>query len=214
MDGCTATAVWSSSPSSSRGTSPDTRGSRSSSWETGDLITTLAGIKAAKGLGDRLTLTGRRPVGEIADFIVASDVCLLPSMPSKAMRYVVPSKVDEYLEGGRPVISTPLEGMLTEFRDMTGIIRVHLARRTSGLAWNRVRRQGRGARRMCSLSYHRVCAAHAARREDCGKRATGFVSEPFSRMQPLDTVPGVAPAPERSAARFLSNHPHERQCPS
>ncbi len=88
----------------------------------GDLSTTLAEIKSAKGLGDSLILTGRRPVREIVDFIVASDVCLLPSIPSKAMRYVVPSKVDEYLEVGRPVISTPLEGMLAEFRDMTGII--------------------------------------------------------------------------------------------
>ena len=130
----------------------------------GDLSTTLAGIKAAKGLGDRLTLTGRRPVGEIADFIVASDVCLLPSMPSKAMRYVVPSKVDEYLEGGRPVISTPLEGMLTEFRDMTGIIWVDGA----ADVLPRLDRLLSGPRSsedvLAELS--RACAAYVARRED------------------------------------------------
>lgn len=88
----------------------------------GDLSATLEEIKLAHGLGNRLTLVGRRPVAEIADFIVASDVCLLPSIPSKAMRYVVPSKVDEYLEFGRPVISTPLEGMRSEFRNVAGIV--------------------------------------------------------------------------------------------
>jgi glycosyltransferase involved in cell wall biosynthesis len=88
----------------------------------GDLSAVLEQIRSANGLGDRLVLTGRRPVEEMADFIDASDVCLLPSKPSKAMQYVVPSKVDEYLEFGKPVVSTLLEGMQAEFRDVAGMV--------------------------------------------------------------------------------------------
>jgi hypothetical protein len=38
------------------------------------------------------------------------------------MRFVVPTKVDEYLELGRPVVASRLEGMMAEFQDMPGII--------------------------------------------------------------------------------------------
>jgi glycosyltransferase involved in cell wall biosynthesis len=88
----------------------------------GDLSSTLEEIRSASGLEHRLILTGRRPVGEMTDFIAASDVCLLPSLPSAATRYIVPTKVDEYLELGRPVVATSLEGMRSEYRDVPGII--------------------------------------------------------------------------------------------
>ena len=89
---------------------------------SGDLAPELARIKARMGLGDRLILTGRRPVEEMPGFIAAADVCLLPSLPDPAMRFVVPTKVDEYLELGRPVVVSRLEGMMAEFQDMPGII--------------------------------------------------------------------------------------------
>lgn len=88
----------------------------------GDLAPELERIQRTRGLGDRLILTGRRPVGEMPGFIAASDVCLLPSTPDAAMQYVVPTKVDEYLELGRPVVASRLEGMRAEFGDMPGII--------------------------------------------------------------------------------------------
>jgi glycosyltransferase involved in cell wall biosynthesis len=88
----------------------------------GDLAGPLARIRDETGLGDRLILTGRRPVSEMAHFVAGADVCLLPSTQSAAMRYIVPTKVDEYLELARPVMSSRLEGMLAEFRDMAGII--------------------------------------------------------------------------------------------
>jgi glycosyltransferase involved in cell wall biosynthesis len=88
----------------------------------GDLAPELERIKRTMGLGDRLILTGRRPFEEMPGFIAASDVCLLPSTPDAAMRFVVPTKVDEYLESGRPVVSSRLEGMMAEFQDMPGII--------------------------------------------------------------------------------------------
>jgi glycosyltransferase involved in cell wall biosynthesis len=130
----------------------------------GDLSSTLEDIRSANGLGDRLILTGRRPVGEMADFIAASDVCLLPSLPSDATRYIVPTKVDEYLELGRPVVATSLEGMRSEFRDVAGIIWVdrpadvlpRLAELLSG--------PKPPAEVLADLS--RACAEYAATRDD------------------------------------------------
>jgi glycosyltransferase involved in cell wall biosynthesis len=88
----------------------------------GDLSSTLEDIRTANGLGDHIIMTGRRPVEEMTEFIAASDVCLLPSLPTDATRYIVPTKVDEYLELGRPVVATALEGMRTEYGDAAGII--------------------------------------------------------------------------------------------
>jgi glycosyltransferase involved in cell wall biosynthesis len=88
----------------------------------GDLSSNLEDIRSANGLEDRLILTGRRPVEEMSAFIVASDVCLLPSLPTDATRFIVPTKVDEYLELGRPVVATSLEGMRAEYADVKGII--------------------------------------------------------------------------------------------
>ena len=89
---------------------------------TGDVAEDLERIRREAGLGDRLILTGRRPVEEMPRYISAADVCLLASTPDPAMRYVVPTKVDEYLELGRPVVATRLEGMRAQFGDMAGII--------------------------------------------------------------------------------------------
>ncbi len=88
----------------------------------GDLSATLHEIKATHGLGNRLILTGRRPAAEMPAFIAAADLCLLTSTPDRAMRYIVPSKVDAYLELGKPVVSTRLEGMVAELRDVGGIV--------------------------------------------------------------------------------------------
>ena len=89
---------------------------------SGDVAEDLQRIKEDAGLGDRLILTGRRPVEEMPNYISAADACLLASTPDPAMRFVVPTKVDEYLELGRPVIATRLEGMRAQFGDMAGII--------------------------------------------------------------------------------------------
>jgi glycosyltransferase involved in cell wall biosynthesis len=80
----------------------------------GDLLEKLTAI-AGSERGDRLVVLGRRPVSEMPELISASDVGLSVSDPDAApMRLVVPAKVDEYLELGRPVVATRLPGMLSE----------------------------------------------------------------------------------------------------
>jgi len=130
----------------------------------GDLADTLEDIRSANGLSADLILTGRRPYAEIADFIAASDVCLMVSEPTAAMRYVVPMKVDEYLEFGRPVVSTPLEGMRAEFGDGGGIIWVDHPRdvlpRLAGMLSN----DEEGERVIAD--YTKAAGEYAASRED------------------------------------------------
>ena len=81
----------------------------------GDLLDELIAIAAEPERGDRVVVLGRRPVSEMPELIAACDAGLSVSDPSAApMRLVVPAKVDEYLELGRPVVATRLPGMLAE----------------------------------------------------------------------------------------------------
>lgn len=73
-------------------------------------------------LPERILMMGRRPREEMPDYLAAADVCLLPARPTKAMLYIVPTKVDEYMEAGKPVAATRLPGMVSEFGSMPGII--------------------------------------------------------------------------------------------
>jgi glycosyltransferase involved in cell wall biosynthesis len=80
----------------------------------GDLFPELKDLSQRSSRGDRLALLGKVPRVQIADLIGAADVGLCSSNQTPAMRYVVPSKVDEYLELGRPVVATRLPGLLAE----------------------------------------------------------------------------------------------------
>ena len=88
---------------------------------SGDLDAELVAIRNS-GLGDQLLLTGQRPVTEIPGYIGASDVCLLPALRTPAMEHIVPSKVGEYMELGKPIIATRLPGLEAEFGDLPGVL--------------------------------------------------------------------------------------------
>lgn len=88
----------------------------------GDLLPDLRLLAQTPGRGERVKVLGKLPVEEIPDLIAAADVGLCVSTPSPAMRYVVPSKVDEYLELGRPVLATRLPGMLAELGQVASMI--------------------------------------------------------------------------------------------
>ena len=88
----------------------------------GDLLDALRDIAARPEGGSRLVVLGKVPVTDIPDLIGAADVGLFASSPSPAMLNVVPAKVDEYLELGRPVLATPMPGMLAELGDVPSLI--------------------------------------------------------------------------------------------
>jgi glycosyltransferase involved in cell wall biosynthesis len=60
-----------------------------------------------KGL-DNVHLFGHRPHRELPNYIAQFDVCTVPYMKSAYTRTVVPTKINEYLAMGKPVIATPL----------------------------------------------------------------------------------------------------------
>lgn len=88
----------------------------------GDLLAELQRLREQYGLEDQLILTGRRPMTEMRRFIAAADACLLPAHKNETMEHIVPAKVIEYMEMGKPVISTRLPGIEAEFGDLPGIL--------------------------------------------------------------------------------------------
>lgn len=90
----------------------------------GDVHDELARRRDALGLGDRVVLTGRRPVTEMAGYLRAADVGMLSARPTATMQHIVPAKVVEYMEMGKAVVATRLPGIRAEFGDLPGILYV------------------------------------------------------------------------------------------
>jgi len=91
----------------------------------GDAYAELQRIQQKYNLQDRVILTGQRPYTEIPALIAASDICLLPAHPKeKLMQDGVPAKLYEYMALKKPVISTRLPGVVTEFGQNNGVVYV------------------------------------------------------------------------------------------
>ncbi|MBI1761016.1 MAG: glycosyltransferase family 4 protein [Acidobacteria bacterium] len=88
----------------------------------GDLLPELQRLRQTHGLEQHLILTGRRPMQEMRGYIAASDLCLLPAHRNTTMEHIVPAKVIEYMEIGRPVLATRLPGLEAEFDDLPGLL--------------------------------------------------------------------------------------------
>ena len=59
-----------------------------------------------------IELRGMRPHEELVEHILGFDVCIVPYMLSEYTATVVPTKINEYLAVGRPVVSTPMPAVL------------------------------------------------------------------------------------------------------
>jgi glycosyltransferase involved in cell wall biosynthesis len=66
-------------------------------------------------------LLGHRPHGELARYISAFDVCIVPYRRTAYTETVVPSKINEYLAMGKPVVSTDLPPV-RDFNDWHNIL--------------------------------------------------------------------------------------------
>ena len=69
-------------------------------------------------------MAGRMPFEDIPKLISSSDICLLPAYNNEIMSDIVPIKLYEYLAMHKPIISTELPGVVTEFGKNNGIIYV------------------------------------------------------------------------------------------
>lgn len=78
-------------------------------------------------------LTGQRPHAELANFIRRFDVCIVPYVNSVYTETVVPTKINEYLAMGKPVVSTDLP-TVCEFNDEHDVLLTAQANPASFLA--------------------------------------------------------------------------------
>ncbi|NRA58526.1 MAG: glycosyltransferase [Phycisphaerales bacterium] len=69
----------------------------------------VGGCSLAEGWCDlpNVKLLGQRPYGEVAAYMAASDVLIMPWNQSEWIRACNPVKLKEYLAVGRPIVSTP-----------------------------------------------------------------------------------------------------------
>lgn len=89
------------------------------SWiYVGSLQTTAGSLLAEL---PNVRLLGAQPHGELADHIRRFDVCIVPYVDSPYTRTVVPTKINEYLAVGKPVVSTALPAV-SDFNRHHGVL--------------------------------------------------------------------------------------------
>ncbi len=88
----------------------------------GDQKKQLEDIIGKYKLKNKVLMLGWQPYEEIPALISSADICLLPAHNNRVMRDIVPIKMYEYLALGKPVIATPLPGVIKEFGTNSGVI--------------------------------------------------------------------------------------------
>ena len=64
-------------------------------------------------LSDNVILTGFKPFDMMPQFINMADICINPFEVTEATREIIPGKILQYLACGKPVLATPLPGMIS-----------------------------------------------------------------------------------------------------
>src|SRR5688572_13483632 len=59
---------------------------------------------------------GPQPYSELPRFVAGWDVCLLPFVVNAQTRYMSPTKVLEYMAAEKPIVTTPVVGVLESYR--------------------------------------------------------------------------------------------------
>jgi glycosyltransferase involved in cell wall biosynthesis len=66
---------------------------------------------------------GRKDYAELPSYLGNWDVAMMPFALNASTRYISPTKTPEYLAGGRPVVSTPIQDVVTPYGEM-GLVRI------------------------------------------------------------------------------------------
>jgi len=152
---------------------------------SGELYGELQRIRSSSGLEQQVIMTGQRPVDEVGGLIEGADFGLLPAYRNETMEHLVPTKVVEYMEHGKPVVATRLPGLETEFGALPGILYIERPEETidrikalgaNGAAIRRVARQlGETSRAAIqrgddwdtvTLNFQSILRSEAAKRPD------------------------------------------------
>ena len=73
---------------------------------------TLEGIIGKLGLQKQVIITGFQPYKTVPGYVNMAEICINPFLITDTTRDIFPSKVVQYLACGKPVIATPLPGMI------------------------------------------------------------------------------------------------------
>jgi glycosyltransferase involved in cell wall biosynthesis len=172
---------------------------------SGELYEELQRLRAQSGLERQVILTGQRPVEEVGGFIEAADFGLLPARRNETMEHLVPTKVVEYMERGKPVIATRLPGLEAEFASLPGILYIERPEETI----DRVIALDAGdpvAIRATARRLGETCRDAIQRRDDWDAVTEKFASILRSLVEERERAPLASPraprrAPDRSRPR-------------
>jgi UDP-galactopyranose mutase len=64
-----------------------------------------------------------RSYQELPAYLAGWDVALLPFARNESTRFISPTKTPEYLAGGKPVVSTPIQDVITLY-GQTGFVQI------------------------------------------------------------------------------------------
>jgi glycosyltransferase involved in cell wall biosynthesis len=74
------------------------------------------------GLADRVVFAGPQPYDLAPQFMTLADVCTLYSAVKPITRHIVPIKTYEYMAAGRPVLASPLPGVMRDVPPGNGVL--------------------------------------------------------------------------------------------
>lgn len=70
---------------------------------------------------DNIHYLGMRDYNRLPVYLAAFDVAILPFAQNAATRFISPTKTLEYLAGGRPVVSTPIQDVVELYGDVVAV---------------------------------------------------------------------------------------------
>lgn len=79
----------------------------------GALLSRIEKLVADLGLQENVVLTGFEPFSMMPQFINLADICINPFLINSTTREIIPGKIIQYLACAKPVLATPLPGMVS-----------------------------------------------------------------------------------------------------
>jgi glycosyltransferase involved in cell wall biosynthesis len=68
---------------------------------------------------------GQRPYVDLPGYVKAFDVCLMPFALNEATEFINPTKTLEYMAAGKPIVSSAVPDVITNFAPVVSIARSH-----------------------------------------------------------------------------------------
>lgn len=79
------------------------------------MIGPFVGLQEPPFSHPNLHFIGAKEYADLPNYLKAFDVCLMPFVNSELTRHISPTKTPEYLAGGKPVVSTPVPDVVSDY---------------------------------------------------------------------------------------------------